>query len=171
MTNWQYPANWGNPRKPRLRRALSNNAVVAGVISAIVAGVISLLITHYQDQDAAAQQHSSEQTSTVLQLETAATAFFQGTTNLVADCMTTDPNLCPDGAYDAPYVTYTATFNTDRANVPDPLADNLATQMENDANSYIDGIGTPANGDYGVAMFTAYQQLIARCGQLIQGQA
>jgi hypothetical protein len=162
MANWQYP------RQHRWKRALSNNALVAGVISAIVAGVISLLITHYQDQDAAAQVRGTEQTAAALQLETAATNLERATMNLLGSC-STDPGLCADPP--SSYFTEQATFDTERANVVDPAAGNLAAQLENDADDAITLNDTTGDGINVTGMVTAYQQLITRCGQLIQGQA
>jgi hypothetical protein len=162
MANWQYP------RQHRLKRALGNNALVAGVISAIVAGVITLLITHYQDRDAATQTRSAEQTTAVLQLEVAATTLDRATMNLLGNC-STDPGLCADPP--SSYFADQETFDTERANVADPAAGNLSLQLENYADDAITLNGMSGDGVNVTGMITAYQQLITRCGQLIQSQA
>jgi hypothetical protein len=167
MSNWQYPANWDTPRRGRWRRALSNNALVAGVVSAVVAGVITVLITHYQDQDSATQQHDAGQAAAIIQLETAAIDFDRATITLFASC-SPHPDVCPEPP--SSYYSTETMFDVDRANVADPTADRLAVQMENYAN---DGIvmesTTGSSAIY--SMVTTYQHLIARCAQLIQGQA
>jgi hypothetical protein len=55
-TEGTYTATVAQDRPGTKRRAiLTNNAVVAGVVSAIVAGVISFAVAHYQDQNVARQ--------------------------------------------------------------------------------------------------------------------
>lgn len=158
----------GQAAPPRRRnRALWNNALVAGLVSAIVAGAISLLAVRFQDQDTTAQERSAAQVAAITQLETAATNFDQATLSLWESC-DTHPENCS-----GPPTSYFATetiFDADRANVTDPAADNLAAEMENDANNAITLRAMTRSSFDLTEMVTAFQQLIARCGQLIQGR-
>jgi hypothetical protein len=100
--------------------------------------------------------------------QTAATNFDQATISLYASC-SPDPDACPSPPRS--YFLAETIFDADRTNVTDPIADNLSAQLENDANNAIT-MESMAGSDVNVTeMVTAYQQLITRCGQLVQSQA
>ena len=54
----------------------TNNAVVAGIVSAIVAGTISFLVAYYQSDDAARQAVFGQQAQVASQMETAAAVYY-----------------------------------------------------------------------------------------------
>jgi hypothetical protein len=156
-------------KKRRLPSGLTGSALVSGIVSAIVAGAISFLIAHYQSQDAARQAISGQQTAAIVQLETAANVFYQGTIALWTGCIQNPGQPCANEAIADPWATYQATFNADRLNVSDPRAAALAARLDDLADITIT-YGTFNAEPYIGEMDTTYQQLIARCGQLVQGQ-
>jgi len=156
-------------------RGLTNNALVAGVVSAVVAGVISLLVTHFQDRSAESQAHSAQQASAAEQLEAAASSLYSATQNVYnfqRGCVS--PNvtwkLC---AAQAPYMSsfsaaFTA-FGPAVANEGDPQAGRLANQFSTEAAATV-GAADAAHGEQSWNNFlNTYVDLIARCGQLIRG--
>jgi hypothetical protein len=170
---WQMP----KPRR-RLQGGLTGNALVSAVIAAIVSGVISFAVAHYQDQDSARQAVTGEQVSAALQLEAAATTFYQATNAIYEKRITG----CGSGVRNAPiclieppdyttYATYENAFNAVRANVSDGVASIYAGQIATYGLDALINVGTAAGGAYQNEMNFAYQELITRCGQIIQGQS
>jgi type II secretory pathway pseudopilin PulG len=156
-------------KKRGLLGGLTGNALISGIISAVVAGVISLIVANYQDQAAARQVASGQQATAVVQLEAAANTFYQGTVTLLNSCYK-KPALCPNEAYLSPWNTYQATFNASRSNVSDPQAGRLAGQLDDDAATAIEYAGFDESTalSWFNKMAVTYQQLIARCGQLVR---
>jgi len=166
--------------KPKLLGDVTGNALVSGVVSAIVAGLISFFIAHYQTQDADRQANAAQQASAVVQLESAATTFYQQATALG-----TSQLLCPNanGAANCPAASYNSTnfeedqetFNADRLNVSDPAASKLADNLNNFANQLMSYSRKNTLRDRTAAtklnneIVDAYFQLIDRCGRLVQG--
>jgi hypothetical protein len=163
---------WQMPKaRRRLPGGLAGNALVASVVSVIVAGLISFYVARWQSQDAAKQATSAQQVAAVVQLESAASTFYQGTITLLISCYS-KPGECPDLPPQSPWITDQATFNADRANVSDLQVAVLAAQLDDDAANAIDyaGVGQVAAQPYRNLMAVAYQQLLARCGQFVQGR-
>lgn len=179
MANWQYPSNWQYPRQRRWKRALTNNALVAGIVSAIVAGAISFLVVHYQNQDAAAQQRGAEQVAATVQFENSAAALFETATTVFETrraCLNGVTQVCLSGQQDPLIAASTTTlesdddaFYADLANITDPEAIRLAQQLDYLIHNALAEVGTAQGGIFYHDMESAYGELIARCGQLIQG--
>ena len=159
---------------------LTNNALVAGVVSAAVAGIISLvvslLVTHFQDQSAASQAHSAQQASAAEQLEAAAASVYSATQNVYnfqRECVSPNETWKLCGAQAPSLTSYSAAltaFAPAVANVGDPQADQLANQFSTEATGTV-GAADAAHGEQMWNNFlNTYVDLIARCGQLIRGQ-
>ena len=160
----------GQLRKKK-RGILTNNAVVAGVVSAIVAGAISFAVAHYQTQDAARQALAGQQASAAVQLQTAANVYYQATFTVWGNCQQNPEGSCTDGTVSGtPFAIAQAAFNADRTNISDPRTSALAAQLVNLVGTAIDLSGDAHPGMYITQVVTVYQELINRCGQLIQGQ-
>jgi hypothetical protein len=160
---------------------LTNNALVAGVVSAFVAGIISLvvslLVTHFQDQSAASQARSAQQALAAEQLEAAASNLYSTTQNVYnfqLKCVGTNEtwtacaSLAPDlRSYSAALTTFAAIV----ANVGDPAAAELANQFSKESTGSTVAAPSAAKGErMWNALVTTYVDLIARCGQLIRAQ-
>ena len=133
----------GRPRERRLPGALTSNALLTGVVCVVLAGLISFFVARWQAQDATRQAASAQQVTAIVRLEAAANTFYQGTLTLLGSCYK-KPDLCPNGAYQSPWITYQAAFDADRANVSDPQTAMLAGQVSYDADTAIEyaGIGS-----------------------------
>ena len=164
----------GNTKK----RELTYNALVAGLVPAIVAGLtsllVSLLVTHFQDQDAASQARYGQQALAAGQLEAAATALYQGTTgvyNFQLRCIRTRQTW-QDCAAQAPGLTNfsagTTTFDAASANIADQAAAELAGQFANVSAGTVAAPSAAQGKSLWSKMVTLYLELIKRCGQLIQ---
>jgi hypothetical protein len=158
---------WEMP-KVRRRRAggLTSNALVTGIVAAIVAGVISFAIAHYQDEDATRQAMSAQRASAALQLETAATGFYQVTFDLWPSCEK-NPGVCLENNA---YAAAEFTFNAARNNISDAQASALARQLANSSTNALIMAGSRSSSTYLNQVGETYGELIARCGQLVQGQ-
>jgi hypothetical protein len=162
------PTSSAKPRR-RLPGGLTNSALISGVVSAIVAGAISFTVAHYQDQDAAHQAISGQQVSAVLQLETAANAYYQAVFTLWASCEEHPEDGCTTETVNG---TSFAVAQADRLNISDPRTSALAAQLANLSDTALEMVGPgPGQGAYTTPIVTIYQELMARCGQIIQGQA
>lgn len=159
---------------------LTNNALVAGVVSAAVAGIISLvvslLVTHFQDQSAASQARSTQQALAAGQLEAAAGNLYSTTQNVY------NFQLKCVGMYEtwkvcasvAPGITNfsaaVTTFGPAMANIGDPAAAELANQFSKESTGTVTGPSAAQGKTMWNALVTTYVDLTARCGQLIRGQ-
>jgi hypothetical protein len=159
--------NWEMPKaRRRWARGLTSNALFTGLVAAAVAGLISLLSVHYQDRAAASQAMSAQQASAVLQLETAATGFYQVTFDLWTSCEK-NPGGCLDNNA---YAAAKETFNAARSNVSDPSASELAKQLGESSTNALTMAGSNSASTYLNQVGQIYGDLINRCGQLVQDQ-
>jgi len=159
---------------------LTNNALVAGVVSAAVAGIISLvvslLVTHFQDQSAAGQARSTQQALAAEQLEATAGNLYSTTQNVYnfqLKCARTNETWKTCASV-APGITSNSaaltTFGAAMANIGDPAAAELANQFSKESTGTIIGPSAAQGERMWNALVTTYVDLIARCGQLIRGQ-
>lgn len=173
MANWQYP------RQRRWKRALSNNALVAGVISAIVAGVISYGVARYQVDDAARQAIASQQVTELVQLEQTSQTLYEETNGLYVfepKCNTyialanSDWDHCV-----ARYPYYYnigdgwATIDAEASDITDTDIDKLAKQFSSDSLMVEAERDLKTRYKDWISMLSAYGKLIRKCGQVIQG--
>jgi hypothetical protein len=158
----------------------TNNALVTGLIiglvTVVLSGVLSYVVaqrtTNEQDQAAARQAMSGQQVSAVVQLETASNTYYQTVYALWSGCEehTLDGCTSETGSGTA-FGTAQAVFNADRLNISDPRASALAAQLANVSDNALQMVGPGmGQGSYIAPVVTTYQDLITRCGQLIQGQ-
>jgi hypothetical protein len=155
--------NWGMPKARRSRLgALTNNPVFTTLLAAVVALITAFLVAHYQDQDAARQAVSAQRATAALQLETAATGFYQATFDLWPSCQK-NPSVCLENSA---YAGALETFRAAISNVSDPSASALAKQLINSSTNALTATGSSSLNDVG----GDYGQLLNRCGQLVQGQ-
>ena len=155
------------PKVTRRRTGgLTSNALVSTVVAAIVAGGISFAIAHYQDQDAARQAMSAQRASTALQLETAATGFYQATFDLWPSCEKNPGGCLENTAFHAAEIT----FNAAVSNVSDPRASALALQLDNSSTNALTTAESRSSSTYLNQVGETYGELIARCAQLVQNQ-
>jgi hypothetical protein len=164
----------GRPRTKK-RAILTNNAVVAGVVSAIVAGVISFAVAHYQAQDADRQAVASQQVAIASEVESEATRFSQDINSAFqwhVICYKIPASACTEKKPDINAVFAdeqqldVALDNISDHDVSTSIQDLLGdasilfigSQNQNDYLKY----AVKATGDY--AAVTYY------CGQIIQGQ-
>jgi type II secretory pathway pseudopilin PulG len=163
--------------KPRRKRDfLTNNAVVASVVSAIVAGVISYLVANYQGQDAARQAQDALQTQQAQQIEAAATALYHSTNdvyNYQLKCAGANLGRRQCAAMSPDIDTFagdTTSLGADIFNVTDRKAGQLATNFNLMATKVINDVSAAdAKSDW-YKMLDMYLDLQSRCGQLIKGQ-
>jgi hypothetical protein len=161
MGPWEMP-------KVRQRRTsgLTSNALVSSVVAAVVAGGLSFLIAHYQDQDAAGQVMAAQRASAALQLETAATGFYQATLDLSPSCEK-NPTECLNNSA---YIGAEITLNAARTNISDHRASVLALQL---AASSTAALSMAEPGSFSANLNqvgVTYGELIIRCGQLVVAQ-
>ena len=158
---------WEMPKVRRRRTGgLTSNALVSGVVAAIVAGGLSFAIAHYQDQDAAEQAMSAQRASAALQLETAATGFYQATLDLWPSCEKNPTECLNNNAYIGAEIT----FNAARTNVSDRRASALALQLA-DSSTAVLATAEPTSFSTNLNQVgVTYGELIARCGQLVLAQ-
>ena len=158
---------WEMPKVRRGRTGgLTSNALVSGVVAAIVGGGLSFAIAHYQDQDAASQTLSAQRASAAVQLETAATGFYQATFDLWPSCAKNAGECLDNNAYVAAEIT----FNAARGNISDPRAAALALQLANSSTTALAMAESRSSSTYLNQVGQTYGELITRCGQLVQGQ-
>jgi hypothetical protein len=159
------------PERPeaKVRRrwvgVVTNNALAASVLAAAAAGIISYAIAHSQDQDAARQAMAAGRASAALQLETAATGFYQVTFDLYPTCGKIGSSCLDDNAYSAASETFRAAMS----NVSDPAASALAKLLINSATITLVNADSASASNLNQVDET-YGELIDRCGQLVQGQ-
>lgn len=157
------------------KREITNNALVAGVVSAIVAGIIAFLVAHFQEQDAASQAHAVQEAQAAGQLETAANALYQSSTSVYnfqlkcsngsetrKECAALAPSL---NVFSADMTT----FDADGLNIADKKAAGLAQEFAKGATDTIATPSTTQAKKLWSNMLTLYLELIGRCAQLIQG--
>jgi hypothetical protein len=167
--------------KPRRKRDfLTNNAVVAGVVSAIVAGVISFLVAHYQTQDAdrqaVSQASANQQVVVAGQVETAATKFDEdvyAAFNWNASCFKVAASKClaekPDmNAIFADMQTLNNLLN----NISSQAVSATVLDLEADVQPVVTPQSSLDSYLHGEAYLDIdYADLMTLCGQIIQGQS
>jgi hypothetical protein len=163
---------------------LTNNALVAGLIIGLVTVILSGLVsyevaertTREQNQDAASQAESSEQTQEAAQLETAATTLYQTASSVFtfqlkcareSDTWRSCEGLAPGFNV---YSTAISSFDADMFNIADQEASLLANSFSLAAAGTLNATTeADAETDWD-NMLDGYINLIRRCGQIIQGQ-
>jgi len=164
--------------RKKTRAILTNNAVVAGVVSAIVAGAISFAIAHYQSQDSARQAIASQQTQDVTQLEADVRTFDQLSTRTFvqrrkcASLAIVTPECKAAGTtniLDSPLISPEMALGADLANISDTVVSNDTNSFEYYALEALANASTDQGFIALKSMNDAYSKVIARCGQLIKG--
>ena len=171
------PNSPGNAHTRKKERGwLSNNALISGIVSAVVAGVISFVVASYQSQDAARQAVTGQQVQEVGQLEMDARTFVQVVdriyyqrgkcvNSVASGCKVTDIN-----PLDSPLISPELALGVDLANVSDTTATRATDSLEFYALQALSNVGSDQGSAAWTRMHNAYAQIIARCGQLIQGR-
>ena len=150
---------------------------MAAVISAIIAGVISFYVAHWQSQEAAKQAVSGQQAQAAIQLEEAATVFYQDTQALFVSRATDCTNGGHDNCMlavpsDNTFIDDENVLDVDQRNISDPKAYALTAQLMGFAQNWLLSVGDSQREQnaYQNQVASAYSELITRCGQLIQGR-
>jgi hypothetical protein len=157
-------------------RDLTNNAVVAAIVSAIASGVIAFLVAHYQAADAVQQTHQAQQVQALVGLRADASATYQDAVKVYAFQVTCSDTSVPWGncAHRAPALpaltAAIANMDADQYSVQDRGVVRLASQFENsvlavvDAHTAIEGEGNR------MKIVEAWVLLNSRLGKLIGGE-
>ena len=175
-------SHWRRKNEKKVQKSPSN-ALVTGVVSAVVGcGIISLLvsllITRVQNENSASQAAIGQQVQAAGQLEAAANALYQGTTNAYNFQL-----LCTKGGHNTweecaaqalqvypSYNVAVATLNTDGSNIADRSAAELANQLGSESADTISARSSADATKLWYSMVTTYAALIGRCGQLVQAR-
>jgi hypothetical protein len=160
----------------RLPGGLTGNALVAGIVTGIVGGAISFYVARWQSQDSARQAIASQRIQEVIQLETDAKTFF-----LVAygayinrqECLGGTASSCnqaDSSISSSPLISAENALGADLANVSDTAAKKDADSLTYYALQALSEDGTSQGFTAWESMNNAYDNLLARCGLLIQGR-
>jgi hypothetical protein len=128
------------PKPKRKRDFLTNNAVIAGIVSAVVAGGISFGVAHYQSQDSARQAQGALQTQQAQKLEGVTLAVYHSLNNVYnfqLKCFDGDMTWrqCASASPDFnSFSTDLTALGADGLNITDKTASGLATSA---ASSYV----------------------------------
>jgi hypothetical protein len=172
--SWRYAED--QPKKKRKRDLLTNNAVVAGIVSAIVAGTISFLVAYYQSHDAAKQAVVGQQAQVASQMETAAAAFYDtimNDYNFWINCHTGDnlwPPACPQPPGFNDITAERAKLAAAEFNTSDQNSIVLAVNFESTGFQILNADSRQAAQKQISSFSVEYENLLTRCGQIIQGQ-
>src|ERR1700745_107701 len=161
---------WQMPKRRGRLGGWTGNPLAHGVISVFLAGVLSFSVARWQSEYAAKQATAGQQAAVAVQLETAATTFFEDTRALYAsratDCETLTHNHCllPPPS-DSTFIDDEDVLYADRLNISDPKASALTGQLLGSAQSLLLSVGdsgreqTAFEGQRGAA----YDELVTRC--------
>ena len=161
--------------RTKKRAILTNNAVVAAVVSAIVAGVISFAVAHYQAQDADRQAVASQQVAIASEVESEATRFSQDVNSAFqwhVVCYKIPASACIEKKPDINAI-FADEQQLDVAldNISDHDVSTSIQDLLGDASILF--IGSQNQNDYlkyAVKATDDYAAVTYYCGQIIQGQ-
>ena len=172
--SWRYADEL--PKKKRKRLFLTNNAALAGIVSAIVAGSISFLVAYYQGHDAARQAVVGQQVQAASQLQSAATVYYDivmNDYNFWLKCDARDshwPPACPkpagfnDMTEDANKLL-AATFN-----ISDWATNSAAADLWSTGTAMLHADSRQAAKNQMSSFSYDYVTVIVNCGKIIEGR-
>lgn len=165
------------PKPKRKWDFLTNNAVVAGIVSAIVAGAISLMVAHDQIQDTHRQANASQQAAVADRIETDASRLYRDGL-MVADhnisCAEKAHNNCVEPDAKNPVYSDLSALQLIENNVTNSDVGPYLGGFIRAASVVIEGYDSSldiANGDE-TRLVIMYNDLLFECGQaVIQDQS
>lgn len=169
------------PKPRRKRDFFTSSTLGIAIISAVVSGVISFLVAHYQSQDSARQATATQQVQEVIQLEADVKAYYSDVvdiSNAYVNC-TRVPRASRSAAcipanlnnLEDPLIKAQANIDADLPSISDDQVRGAAYRFEmavlKQANAIL---SNKANDSDWIDVFSQYESILERCGQLIQGQ-
>jgi hypothetical protein len=145
--------------------------LVAALITVILSGVVSYFIVRSQIADSDNQAKIGQQATAALQLESAATAYYDATITAYDRCVMNSEQPCELQLPNSSFPMDADMLQADRLNVFDTKASNLTAQLLAQANKWLDSEGKPPSAlTWFHAMTATYHQLTARCSELAAGR-
>jgi hypothetical protein len=197
MVHWTYPPSWGkrkkilpgsaSPSRSKWRQAFTSNALITGIVCVVLSGGISFFVAHYQ-ADAAAQQavaaqqaQNAEQSAqrmiqAVSQLQADGKALYQAAEGVYAfqiDCANTNETWRQCGSIYPDYPAFAnieTNFETDIYDVSNTNIQQLANQFASAVVNMVTAVRATQGESEQPTMTSAWLDLTARCGQIIQEQ-